>query len=791
MNRPVPILRDTHLFRPALAGLAMLCMILACTACGKNRDKEAENYIKSAREFISQNKPETAVLEYKSAIEADPENDTALFELAETYVVLNKSGSAIRYYNLAAKANPENLSARLRLAQIHFQRDELIAARSELSKVLADSPESVNALHILSGIQIKERDLASAVQTLEKAEAIDPANVKTHTALARLYIKLRRVPDAVAAYEKGMAQDPSDRSAYMGLARLYAGQRKWDRVEFLLMAMIEKGGNLAQKYMDLAEFYQGQKKPGPAEAYFHKAVAESDNPILPTMALARFYTNGEQREKAVQTLETILPKNKNKPLILTGLSQVYLHFGDIDAAEKAVNRALEMDNRFEDALFQQGKVLMARHKYREALALFDQVLAQNRIHAKAYYLRAVCIKEEGAADRPEQALFRAAAGMLDNPKEFEKNLVKENLVAAVTIDPGLTDARFELATLHLLEKRADKANEQIQAILAAGPPDHRLMNLVAGVKLLEGDIKEAEKIYRTIIRENPQFSAPYIRLGLLYRSLDRVEDSIPLLEKAFAMEPARLGLTAQVLDMYQAAGEYDRALEKVNAFSNLAGEGAAAFFLNRKGYILQAKGDEAAAAQAFRQAIDRDPKYLSPHLNMAGLLLNQGRADDALAHLIKAEALDPGSLPVLLALGEVYDIRDDLEKAEAYYQKVLEISPRHAGAANNLAFILAENPNRLEEAFRLANIARNQRPRDPDVMDTLGWVFYQRGSYLNALSELKESLELNPGSALTHFHYGMTLYKTKRFEKARLHLRKALELDPGFRGADLAKKMLY
>ncbi len=64
-------------------------------------------------------------------------------------------------------------------------------------------------------------------------------------------------------------------------------------------------------------------------------------------------------------------------------------------------------------------------------------------------------------------------------------------------------------------------------------------------------------------------------------------------------------------------------------------------------------------------------------------------------------------------IGIISDSLGEYDQAEAYYRKVLEIAPNHPDANNNLAFILSEKPNHLEEAFRLAKVARENVPKIP------------------------------------------------------------------------------
>ena len=103
--------------------------------------------------------------------------------------------------------------------------------------------------------------------------------------------------------------------------------------------------------------------------------------------------------------------------------------------------------------------------------------------------------------------------------------------------------------------------------------------------------------------------------------------------------------------------------------------------------------------------------------------------------------------------------------SEKYYRKALEIKGSYAPAANNLAYILAERGVKLTEALRFAQLAKAKRPRDPVVLDTLGWVYYQQGRYSTAIDEFKESLSRNPNNALANYHLGWAYYEKRKFNK--------------------------
>jgi tetratricopeptide (TPR) repeat protein len=143
-----------------------------------------------------------------------------------------------------------------------------------------------------------------------------------------------------------------------------------------------------------------------------------------------------------------------------------------------------------------------------------------------------------------------------------------------------------------------------------------------------------------------------------------------------------------------------------------------------------------------------------------------------------------------MALGTIYDQQGDGEKAENYYRKALEIKSDFAPAANNLAWNLAERGGNIDEALGFAQVAKEQMPGNGAVMDTLGWIYYLKGSYLNAIAEFQDSLTQNPDNPVINLHLGLAYYKNKQPRKAKEFLDKALNINQNFKGAEEARNIL-
>jgi tetratricopeptide (TPR) repeat protein len=91
----------------------------------------------------------------------------------------------------------------------------------------------------------------------------------------------------------------------------------------------------------------------------------------------------------------------------------------------------------------------------------------------------------------------------------------------------------------------------------------------------------------------------------------------------------------------------------------------------------------------------------------------------------------------------------------------------------------------------VAQKGREANPQDPSLADTLGWIYYKKGTYLNALSLLKESNEKFKGSnPEVLYHLGMAYYKTGDRQLAVETLSQALREDKVFNGREEASKLL-
>ena len=96
---------------------------------------------------------------------------------------------------------------------------------------------------------------------------------------------------------------------------------------------------------------------------------------------------------------------------------------------------------------------------------------------------------------------------------------------------------------------------------------------------------------------------------------------------------------------------------------------------------------------------------------------------------------------------------------------------------NSLGYIYAEDNTKLEEAQKLVERALVVDPDNGAYLDSLGWVYYKKGDYQNALKYLKEADNLLKDPVI-YDHIGDVYYKLNEPDNAKIYWNFSLEMQP-------------
>jgi Tfp pilus assembly protein PilF len=107
-------------------------------------------------------------------------------------------------------------------------------------------------------------------------------------------------------------------------------------------------------------------------------------------------------------------------------------------------------------------------------------------------------------------------------------------------------------------------------------------------------------------------------------------------------------------------------------------------------------------------------------------------------------------------------------------RKAIELDDRHARALNYVGYTLAESKKNLDEAERLIRRALAVEPYSGYILDSLGWVYYQRGQFEQAFTYLKRATVSGEEDPVIFEHLGDTAMKLGRYQEAVKAYEKAL-----------------
>lgn len=204
------------------------------------------------------------------------------------------------------------------------------------------------------------------------------------------------------------------------------------------------------------------------------------------------------------------------------------------------------------------------------------------------------------------------------------------------------------------------------------------------------------------------------------------------------------------------------------------------------------RGEFIKAEEYFKKALSLSNTLtiqITARLNLANVLTQQKRFDEAKKVLDEALNLAPNYFTVYESLGSVYMNMGDEEKAEEIWKKGLTLCSYAASIHQKLGMFYLER-NKIKEAKYHFELTIKSDPERYLAYFGLGLIMEKRGDIKSATELYKKATRLTPTYAPAHYHLG-TLYAEKGNPKALWHLKEAIRLNPNFAEAHNNLAVLY
>jgi tetratricopeptide (TPR) repeat protein len=733
-------------------------------SCSRDPNVVKVKYLENGNRYFEKGKYKEAYIMYRNALKKDLKYSEAYYRVALTEMKMGRVLEASRDFRRAIDTDPKRQDARIQLGELYLA--------AYLSRVR------------------DWQSLPPLVQTLsDELLKLDPKSAPGLRLRGYLEMADGRLQEAIATFRQANELTPLKRDIVLPLAQaLFAGGQAAD-AEKLSRALIEKEKTFGSIYDLLYVQAMGANRPADAESILKLKIANNPTSTDFRLQLARHYYGVQRGAEMRAVLEKVGSKDFADGRLKVGI--FYRGIRDFDNAMRQCQEGAREDAA-RKGLYQKvmAELLVDQQKQQEAVKILEAVLKDNPNDDQAQAMRAALLVETGNPKEvqiavndlqavvsrvPANAVLRfqlgraqLALGQFDQAKtqfqeaaKLQKDYIHPRLALAalhyyrrdwgqslqyanevLQLDPrNLPGLLFRSSALAAVGNR-DQARADLAETIKAYPNSRDAHLQLGGLDLAEKRYKEAEGAFSKLYQEDPNDLRGLMALSETYALQGQYPKAIQLLQKESANHPERLELRLALGNLAFRSDNYDLAIEHYLALVKSRPEAGDLYL--RLGEVYRRKGDTKAAIDAFRKAKELRPNDPAPQLLLALLLDAEGQH----------------------------------EQARPIYEQVLKLQPDHPIALNNLAYMMAQDGQNLDEALKMAERAKQKLPENPDVADTLGWIYIKKNLSDNAIQLYRDLVAKQPEKSTFRYHLGMALYQKGDKLQAKKELQVALQKKP-------------
>jgi type IV pilus assembly protein PilF len=163
------------------------------------------------------------------------------------------------------------------------------------------------------------------------------------------------------------------------------------------------------------------------------------------------------------------------------------------------------------------------------------------------------------------------------------------------------------------------------------------------------------------------------------------------------------------------------------------------------------------------------------HTEIAAAYYERGQMDVALEELGDAVKLDPDNASIYNVYGLVYAVLGENAKAEASFQRALQMAPQDSEIRHNWGWYLCTHGHAQASIAEFELAVKNPLYRTPEVaLVNAGRCSASFGDVAAAEQFFKRALAAAPGNPTAAYGLALLAYRGKRYDEARGWLRPAV-----------------
>jgi len=535
----------------------------------KSAKKERENSAQFLDGFKQRQlgNPDEAIRIYEADIEKYPDDDAAMFYLAELYANKQDFVLALQMAKKAVELKPNNEWYRLLLVDIYLASGDLDSMTKEMESLVELYPENLDFFNQLAVAYIRNNNYQSAIDVFNQLEKRTRISEEISMQKVKLYQLMGKEKKAFREIKKLINTNPQATRYHAILAEMYmsANMKENALKEYLTIKKLDP----QDEYIDLsiADFYQKKGDQQKATQYLLDGFTNSRLDIdTKIQILLSFYKISENQpeltEKAFKLLEVLIETHPNDPKAWSVYADFYAREEKWIKTRDAYRKVISLDSsRF--VVWQQ--LLFAESEIGETQALADESKRAFRlfpVQPLPYLFNGIAnyqLKNEVLAI---QSLERGKDFVYDNPIMLEQFLLL------------LGDAYHS-------QGNDKKSFEYYEKVLKINPSNSFVLNNYAYYLSLKNEqLEKAEKMALRAVQldtENPSNQDTY---GWVLFKNSKYSEAKMWIEKAVNLSPNatlyehygdvlyKLGETNKAIEYWQKAKDSDSSGKETSEFLN-------------------------------------------------------------------------------------------------------------------------------------------------------------------------------------------------------------------------------
>ncbi len=671
-----------------------LAVIIALISFGcKKEDPQIKfkKHIISADKYIGEEKFDEARIELQNALDINPSDSDTNYKIADVFLKQAKLPQAVESLNSAINFNADNFEARKVLASIYLAAKEYEQAENQINYLIEKNEKDTETLTLKANLlgMGPQKNNTQAIKILKELENKEPDNVVVLASRATYELAANNPEEAEKLYKRSLELKPDNSVIRMSLAELYNRQGRFEEAENLIKSVVDNNPEMSGLRYVFGEFLL-RRGLGDKALEQYKSVIEQEPKNV--AARDRLYDIYLTRKKTTEAKALLDDLKANAP--------------DDSSVKYFTARNLELDGNKTEAL----------KLYTEALSLMNNFPALFR----------------------KVGILELAAG--------KTNQAVEHLNQALSLDQNDLSARYSLARALFLKRNYTDAKGNLDKILAKFPNHLAARVLRADLAVIDNDPQKAESVYDELIQIAPDSPMGYFKKAVLEERKGNIEEAIKLHTKTIEFDTNVLPSVKRLVSLSRKQKKpLSTIIEDLKSLKEGSKNSIAEFDL-MIGTMTLADKDEPMRLEKGREflnsAIKNNPNLIGAYFALAAIDSASGDLGGAQQNYEKLLQKNPKHTPTLMMLAMSQESQKKYEDASATYNRILDFAPDFAPAANNLAWLIAEETKGdLDKALKLAQIAKEQMPNESSVTDTLGWIHVLKGSNELGAEYIKEAIE--------------------------------------------------